>query len=81
MEIRDQIRDFVITNYYIPPGQEFDDDTSFLDTGLIDSTGVLEVIAYIESTFHITIEDAETLPENLDSIARIAEFVSRKRTG
>ena len=55
------------------------DDASLLDQGIIDSTGVLEVIGFLESTFNITVEDAEMLPENLDSIQRISDFVARKQ--
>jgi acyl carrier protein len=57
------------------------DDTSLLDQAIIDSTGVLEVIGYIENEFGITVDDAEMLPENLDSIGRIAAFVQRKKGG
>jgi acyl carrier protein len=45
----------------------------------VDSTGVLEVIYFIESNFGITVDDSETLPENLDSVARIAGYVERKK--
>jgi acyl carrier protein len=54
-------------------------DTSLLDQGIIDSTGVLEVIGFIEETFGITVEDSELLPENLDSIQGIAQYVVRKK--
>ena len=54
-------------------------DASFMETGLIDSTGVLEVVAHLESTYGIKVDDAELLPENLDSIARIAAFVEKKK--
>ena len=56
-----------------------EDDTSLLEHGIIDSTGVLEVIMFVETAFGVTVEDAEMLPENLDSIERIAAFVERKK--
>ena len=55
------------------------DGASILDRGIIDLTGVLEVIGFIEDTFGSTIEDSEMLPENLESIDRIANFVTRKK--
>ena len=78
MALQQQIRDFVTTNFYVPDPKALDDATSLLDHGIIDSTGVLEVIMFIENTFGITVEDSEMLPENLDSIERIAAFVARK---
>lgn len=79
METKDQIRSFLATNFYLADPAALADDTSLLDQGLIDSTGVLEVIEYLEGTFDLTVEDAEMVPENLDSIERIAAFVHRKK--
>ena len=52
--------------------------TSFMETGLIDSTGVLELVAFVESTYSIKVGDDELVPENLDSVANLAAFVARK---
>jgi acyl carrier protein len=79
MDIKDQVRKFVVTNFYVPEPQTLSDDASLLDRGIIDSTGVLEVIGFLEDTFGITIEDDEMLPDNLDSIERISAFVARKK--
>ena len=79
MELKRQIREFVTTNFYVADPKALEDSTSLLDQGIIDSTGVLEVIMFIESTFGVTVEDSEMLPENLDSIERIAAFVARKK--
>lgn len=79
MALRKQIRDFVTTNFYVADPNTLEDSTSLLDQGIIDSTGVLEVIMFVESAFGVTVEDAEMLPENLDSIERIAAFVERKK--
>ena len=54
------------------------DDESMLEKGIIDSTGVLELVAFIESTFDIKVEDEELIPENLDSIKNIVSFLERK---
>ena len=78
MELKKQVRDFVTANFYVADPGSLEDRTSLLDQGIIDSTGVLEVIMFIESTFGVTVEDSEMLPENLDSIERIAAFVARK---
>lgn len=76
---REQVRDFLVSNFYIAEANLLKVDTSLLDQGIIDSTGVLEVIGFIEETFGITVEDSELLPENLDSIEGIAQYVVRKK--
>lgn len=79
MALNQQIRDFVTSNFYVADPRSLEDRTSLLDQGIIDSTGVLEVILFIETIFGVTVEDSEMLPENLDSIERIAAFVGRKQ--
>jgi len=79
MEIKDQIRQFIVTNFYVAEPSAVGDETSLLDQGIIDSTGVLEVISFLESTFAITVADDEMLPDNLDTIGRIAAFVAKKK--
>lgn len=56
----------------------FDDRTSFLDTGIIDSTGVLELVSFLEEQFDITVEDSELVPENLDSIDNLVRYLGTK---
>jgi acyl carrier protein len=78
-EIRTAIWRFIVDNFLfgsIP--DSFSDDDSFLGRGIIDSTGILELIEYIEGTFGIAIEEDELLPENLDSLANAVAFVCRK---
>ncbi|WPO39145.1 acyl carrier protein [Tardiphaga sp. 42S5] len=77
---RRQVRDFLLSNFYIAEANSLEVGTSLLDQGIIDSTGVLEVIGFIEETFGITVEDSELLPENLDSIEGIARFVMSKKS-
>ncbi|AZO14678.1 MULTISPECIES: acyl carrier protein [unclassified Mesorhizobium] len=74
-----QIRDFLASNFYIADVKSLSATQSLLDQGIVDSTGVLEVIGFIEETFGIMVEDSELLPENLDSIQGIAQFIARKR--
>jgi len=76
--IQEQIRSFITSNFYVADPATLTDSTSLLESGVIDSTGVLEIIAFIEETFRVTVEDSEILPENLDSISRIAAYISRK---
>jgi acyl carrier protein len=80
MEITQQVRTFITTNFYVQNPAALADDASLLEHGIIDSTGVLEVISFIEDTFAITIEDREMVPDNLDSIERISGFVRRKKS-
>lgn len=73
------IRQFITTNFYVPETLALADETSLLDEGIVDSTGMLEVTAFLEEQFGIRIEDAEMLPANLETICRITAFVARKR--
>ncbi len=79
MDLKAQIRAFITKNFYVPDGSSIPDEASLLDRGVIDSTGVFEVIGFIEDTFRLTVEDAEMIPENLDSIDRITAYIERKR--
>ncbi len=79
-ELQNTIRSFIFENFLFDAEDDaLENDTSFLEKGIIDSTGVLELVEWIEETFEITIEDDELIPENLDSIDLIAEFVGRKQ--
>jgi acyl carrier protein len=78
-EIREQVRSFVRTNFYVPEGVALSDEASLLEHGIIDSTGVLELVTFIEDSFGISVDDSEMVPENLDSVAGIASFVTTKK--
>jgi len=78
MHYSDKIREFVITDFLFGDGASLKDDTSFLETGIVDSTGILELITFLEQTFGIKVNPEEALPENLDSVAKAAAFVQRK---
>jgi len=73
------IRTFVTSNFYVADPQALSDDDSLLDAGIIDSTGVLDLIGFVEQEFGIKVADEDLVPENLDSISRIAAFVGRKQ--
>ena len=76
--IAQAVRQFIVTNFYVPKPAELADEQSLLDNGIVDSTGVFELIAFIESTYGFKIKDEEMVPENLDSIAHITAFVSAR---
>ena len=77
-DFRDRVRTFITTNFYVPD-PSFSDGASLLDAGIVDSTCVLEVIAFLEAEFGIAVADEEMLPDNLDSVTRIVAFVERKK--
>ncbi|MEW6442060.1 MAG: acyl carrier protein [bacterium] len=79
MDIRATLRAFLRENFLLArPGGELCDETSFLDSGLVDSTGMLEIVQFLEERFGMTVEDEELAPENLDSIENLTRFVCRK---
>lgn len=77
----DQVRTFIVENFLFGDGKDFNDEDSLRSKGIIDSTGVLSLIAFIEQKFDIRIEDEEIVPENLDSVKKIAGFLYRKKNG
>ena len=79
IELEQQIRAFVLSNFYVADEASVTNRSSLIEQGVVDSTGVLEIISFIETTCGITVEDNEMLPENLGSIDCIARFVSRKQ--
>ncbi len=77
--VKEKTRNFIVSNFFLDTASVMiDDSTSFLDSGIIDSTGILEVINYLQDEFRITIEDHEMIPDNLDSLSNIGTFVSKK---
>ncbi len=81
MELRDQIREYIIENFLFGDTEPLTgDEISLLDNGIIDSVGVMELVAYLESDHGLTIDDADLVPENLDSVANLVGFVQRKQT-
>jgi acyl carrier protein len=74
----EDIRTFIINNFLFGDAQNLRDEASFLNEGIIDSTGILEVVSFLEETFSIHVEDHELIPDNLDSINKIDAYVTRK---
>jgi acyl carrier protein len=76
--MRAKVRKFIESNFYVPEGEALADDRSLLDSGVIDSTGVLELIGFLQDEFGIEVADEEMVPDNLDSIAKVEAYVARK---
>jgi acyl carrier protein len=74
-----RLREFVAKNFYLADPGSFDDASSFLDRGVIDSTGVLELVSFVEGEYGITVADEEIVPANFDTVNALAGFVTRKR--
>jgi len=79
-DIAESLRRFARENFLFGRQDDFSDADSFLELGIIDSTGVLELVAFIESTYEVRVEDEELVPENLDSIDNLVRFVESKQS-
>lgn len=79
MTTLERVRRYIIETCYLSDPAELTDTVSLIDSGIVDSTGMLDVILFIETDFGISVSDRETTPDNLETIARIAAFVDRKR--
>jgi acyl carrier protein len=77
-QIKQQITEFITTNFLFDDSIKLGQEDSLLETGVIDSTGVLELVAFIEETYCIKVEDEEIVPENLDSISNISSYIASK---
>jgi acyl carrier protein len=80
MPVKSELRQFIVENFMF--GQEnpaFADSVSLLENGLIDSTGVLELVAFVEEKYGISVADEDLLPVNFDSVDNLAGYVGRKR--
>jgi|HubBroStandDraft_2_1064218.scaffolds.fasta_scaffold939726_2 acyl carrier protein len=79
MTLSDELRQFVTDNFmYGKPYKGFADDDSFLERGIIDSTGVMELVAFLENRYRIKLLDQDLIPANLDSVNGLARFVESR---
>ena len=79
-KIENQIRQFLVENFVLSDQMdEIGFDESLLENGVIDSTGILEVVFFVEDEFGIEIDNSEVLPENFDSINSLAAYIRRKQ--
>ena len=79
MNYAKDIREFVISNFLFGDPAALQDDTSFLESGIVDSTGMLELIMFLEGTYGIRVEPEEMVPGNLDSVNRLVDFLEKKQ--
>ena len=77
-KVKEKIKFFIVDNFLFGDEEGLEDQISFMDGAIIDSTGVLELVDYLENDFNITISDDELLPENLDTIENIVNFLGKK---
>lgn len=76
-KVKEKVRAFIIENFLFGEDNNLNNDTSFLDEGIIDSTGVLELIEYLEEKFNIQINDEDMIPENIDSLNNLERFIGK----
>jgi acyl carrier protein len=80
LDIKDRIRNFIIETFLFGSSESaLGDDDSFLESGIIDSTGVLELVSYVEEEFEIEVKDEELVPENFDSLNKLVGYIERKK--
>ena len=77
-DLKEDIKAFVIENFLFGSDDGLEDTTSFMDEGIIDSTGILELIGFLEEEYSISVEDEELIPENLDSLNNVVAYLRRK---
>ena len=77
-QIENELRRFVVDNFLYGRDGRFSEDESFVDMGIIDSTGLLELVGFLERKYGIKVQDADLIPQNLDSISQLAQFLRRK---
>ncbi len=79
MSIETLVQNFILENLFFTDDiGQLPVDASFLEEGIVDSTGVLKLVMFVEETFNVTVEDEEIVPENFDSVQRLARYVQLK---
>ena len=79
MEIKEKLKDFIANNLlFSDNGFRYDDDASFLEEGIVDSIGVLELVAFVDESFDMEVEDHEVTPDNFDSVNKLAAYIQSK---
>jgi acyl carrier protein len=81
MQVKSEIKNFIVENFLYGQDDGFGDDVSFMEKGLLDSTGILELVAFVEERYGISLEDDELIPDNFDSITKLSNYISRKTDG
>lgn len=77
--VREKLRRFIVETFLFGEERDLADNTSLLEEGIVDSTGVMELVAFLEQEYDINVHDEELVPENLDSIGNILAYLKRKK--
>jgi acyl carrier protein len=82
MTIETQIKDYISKNLlFSSDGFKYPDDASFLEEGIVDSQGVMELVLFVEENFQVKVKDSEIVPDNFDSVARLTDYINRTKKG
>ena len=79
MDIKSKLREFLKNNFLLGNDSGLNDDDSFMSKGIVDSTGILEVVSFVEQNFGFRVEDEELIPDNLDSINNLVKYITKKQ--
>jgi acyl carrier protein len=79
MSVQEDIREYIVDTFLFGEDGGLREDSSFLEEGIVDSTGIMQLVAFLQERYLITIEDAELVPDNLDSIRKVMRFIEVKR--
>ncbi len=79
-DIQKQVREFIVESFMMGQDEsELSNGESFLESGLIDSTGILEIVTYLEESFEVEVADEEMIPQNLDSVDNLVAYIGQKK--
>jgi acyl carrier protein len=79
MTTEQQLKEYISSNLlFSENGYPYPDDASFLEEGIVDSVGIMELVAFIEENMNVSVEDQEITPDNFDSITKLAAYIQRK---
>ena len=80
MTIEAEIKDYIVKNLLFSGNEfQYEDSASFLEEGIVDSQGVMELVIFVEDAFGVSVDDTEITPDNFDSVSKLANYVRRKR--
>ena len=80
MEIQSRIRDYIAQNLlFSDDGFGYTDDASFLEEGIVDSVGIMELVLFLEENFDLTVDDEDLTPDNFDSVNKLANYINRRQ--
>ncbi len=80
MNNSESIKEFVVENFLFGEGDKLEDNTDFFESSIIDSTGILELVCFVEETYDLSISDDEIVQENFSSVKNVSDFVSKKQS-